>query len=84
MNKLKWILAAFIVIWNEPQLPKIIQCPNSQPMVDQHDGTQYVSACLASQDKVQQREFKTKKEADTFGNALKVLGILQVNVQEKK
>lgn len=79
----KWLLAVFVVAWSEIQLPQVVPCPNAQVMTD-NSGTQYAPACLSAKDKSFQKEFKTKKEAEKYAEALRVLGIQKVDVTEKK
>lgn len=85
INK-KWILLIFLVAWTGQPQSQVVPCPNIQPMTDQA-GISYTTACIATQIKSEQREFKTKKEAIEFLGAIRTLvdkNAVFKEVKEKK
>lgn len=80
----KAILAAWLVSWSGQPEVKQVACPNSQIMTDEKTKMKYIPLCLELKDSHQQKEFKSKKEADEFSSAIRVLVDPKAEVKEQK
>ncbi len=80
----KYLVLAFIVTWSGQPLRDIVPCPNASPLVDQKSSISYVSACIGIQAKQETKEFKTKKEAEEFAQAIRTLIDSKVQVKAIK
>lgn len=79
----KVLLVGFLVLWSDGQKPQqqVVPCPIA-PIEGTKGGT-YVLACIETISQPS-KEFKTKREAKKYAEALKVLGAKDVQVKEEK